>query len=113
MGWTVGGLGHLSGSDKGRDAPPVSRLIAIIDDYKDRTGQPSDASISRAIGVARQTVSSWRTRGLKKLPEQRTLRELARLTGRDFKTDVLQAALFDAGWYAEDETRTTPNTETG
>lgn len=91
----------------------MSRLIAIIDDYKDRTGQPSDASISRAIGVARQTVSSWRTRGIHQLPAQETLRELARLTGRDFKNEVLQAALLDSGWLTEDETQDTPNAETG
>lgn len=91
----------------------MSRLIAIIDDYKDRTGQPSDASISRAIGVARQTVSSWRTRGIHQLPEQNTLRELARLTGRDFKSEVLEAALFDAGWLTEDETQDPPGTEVG
>jgi hypothetical protein len=80
-------------------------LIAIIDDYKDRTGQPSDASISRAIGVARQTVSSWRRRGIRDLPERASLVELARLTGRDYETVVLHAALLDAGWITEEPTR--------
>ena len=30
----------------------MSELLRIVDDYKDRHGQPSDASIARAIGVA-------------------------------------------------------------
>jgi hypothetical protein len=82
----------------------VSRLIAIIDDYKDRTGQPSDASISRAIGVARQTVSSWRRRGLRELPERASLVELARLTGQSYERVVLRAALLDTGWIDEEPT---------
>ena len=80
----------------------MSRLAAIIDDYKDRTGQPSDASISRAIGVARQTVSSWRTRGLHELPRRESLVALAALVGRDYETVVLRAALLDAGWVTPD-----------
>jgi hypothetical protein len=87
--------------DKGRDAPRVSHLLAVIDEYKDRTGQPSDASISRAIGVARQTISSWRRRGIKDLPEFETLVNLAALTGRDYESVVLRAALIDAGWIEE------------
>lgn len=96
-------MSGLAGSDQGRKAAPVSRLVAIVDDYKDRTGHPSDASISRAIGVARQTVSSWRRRGLKDLPERASLVELARLTGLDYETVVLRAALLDAGWIEERE----------
>lgn len=80
----------------------MSRLVAIVDEYKDRTGQPSDASISRAIGVARQTVSSWRRRGIRDLPERDALVELARLVGRDYESVVLRAALLDAGWIEED-----------
>lgn len=76
----------------------MSQLVAIIDDYKDRTGQPSDASISRAIGVARQTVSSWRRRGLRELPDRGSLVELAHLTGRDYESVILRAALLDTGW---------------
>jgi hypothetical protein len=47
------------------------------------------------------------------LPEQRTLRRLAELTGRDFKSDVLQAALLDTGWLTEDETQDTPKAGNG
>lgn len=81
----------------------MSRLAVLIDDYKDRTGQPSDASIGRAIGVARQTVNSWRTRGVRGLPAHDTLLRLAALIGADYETVVLRAALLDAGWVVEDD----------
>lgn len=98
----------MSGSDQREDAAPVSRLVAIIDDYRDRTGQPSDASIARAIGVARQTLSSWRRRGIRELPERDSLIALAHLTGRDYPTVVLRAALLDAGWITEDDPPSLP-----
>lgn len=101
----------MSGADHRRDAHSVSHLIAVIDDYKDRTGQPSDASISRAIGVARQTVSSWRRRGIRDLPERDALVELAKLVGRDYETVVLRAALLDAGWVTETPAEGTPVVE--
>lgn len=89
----------------------MSQLVAIIDDYKDRTGQPSDASIGRAIGLARQTVSSWRRRGLKELPDRKALVELARLTGRDYESVVLRAALLDAGWITDPDPQEEPETD--
>jgi len=36
----------------------MSRLLAIIDAYKDAHGQPSDASLARAIGVKPQTLNA-------------------------------------------------------
>lgn len=76
----------------------MSELLRIIDDYRDAHGQPSDASIARAIGIAPQTLSSWRKRGIKEPPEAATLRSLARLVGLPYEDHVLQAALVDAGW---------------
>lgn len=76
----------------------MSRLVAIIDAYKDQHGQPSDSAVARAIGVSSQTLSAWRKRGIKEPPDRDALRELARLTRRDYETDVLRAALLDAGW---------------
>lgn len=67
----------------------MSRLLALIDDYKDRHGQPSDASIARAIGVAPQTISSWRKRGIRELPESDTLRRLATFIGVPIRTVYL------------------------
>lgn len=79
----------------------MSELLDIIDEYKDAHGAPSDASIARAIGVAPQTLSSWRKRGIRELPDRDTLRSIARLTRRDYTGDVLPAALRDID-YLED-----------
>lgn len=79
----------------------MSRLLAIIDEYKDTHGAPSDSSIARAIGVKPQTISSWRKRGLKEPPDRDALRELARLAHLDYETVVLRAALLDSGWIDE------------
>lgn len=76
----------------------MSELVRIIDDYRDTHGQPSDASIARAIGIAPQTLSSWRKRGIRELPQAETLRSLAALVGLPYEAYVLEVALFDAGW---------------
>lgn len=101
--WTAGEAERLSTSDRPQDAQVVSHLVALIDDYKDRTGQPSDASISRAVGLTRQAVSNWRRRGIKEPPTPEVLRKLARLMQRDYETVVLRAALLDAGWISDKE----------
>lgn len=79
----------------------MSRLVAIVDVYKDLHGQPSDSSVARSIGVAPQTISSWRKRGLKEPPNREALQKLADLVGLDYETDVLRAALLDAEWIGE------------
>lgn len=76
----------------------MSELVRIIDDYRDSHGQPSDSSIARAIGIAPQTLSSWRKRGIKEPPEAATLRRLATFVGLPYEDYVLQAALVDAGF---------------
>lgn len=75
----------------------MSELVKILDDYRDAHGRPSDASIARGIGVAAQTVSSWRRRGIRDMPERETLRQLAEFVKLPYGT-VLRAALLDAGW---------------
>lgn len=80
------------------EACPMSELVRIIDDYRDSHGQPSDASIARAIGIAPQTLSSWRKRGIKEPPEPETMRALARLVGESYEEYVLPAALVDSGF---------------
>jgi transcriptional regulator with XRE-family HTH domain len=77
-----------------------SRLVDLIDDYKDRHGQPSDRSIARAIGVAPQTLSAWRKRGIRELPAAETLRRLASFIGVDEKV-TFYAAGVDAGYIVE------------
>lgn len=90
----------------------MSQLLAIIDAYKDAHGQPSDSSIARAIGVAPQTISSWRRRGIKNPPDHESLRALATLAGVDYESVVLRAVLLDVGWIdagdGDDGMRATP-----
>ena len=76
----------------------MSEVVRIIDEYKDAHGQPSDASIARALGVSPGTLSAWRKRGIKSPPEAETLRALAVLARLPYAEYVLQAALVDAGW---------------
>lgn len=79
----------------------MSRLVSIIDVYRDLHGQPSDSSVARSIGIKPQTLSSWRTRGLKEPPNREALQKLADLVGLDYEHDVLRAALLDAEWIEE------------
>lgn len=81
----------------------MSRLIALIDEYKDTHGHPSDSSIARAIGAAPQTISSWRTRGIKAPPDDDTLRALAKFIGKDYRSVVLDAALRDSGLLRDED----------
>lgn len=81
----------------------MSRLLAIVDAYKDAHGGPSDSSVARAIGVAPQTINSWRKRGIKEPPDRDALRELARLTRLDYEAVILRAVLLDVGWIDETE----------
>lgn len=81
----------------------MTKLVAMIDEWKDTHGRPSDSSIARAIGVAPQTISSWRTRGIRSLPETDTLRALADFLQRDYATEVIPAAMSDAGYFTLDE----------
>lgn len=83
------------------------RLVDLIDMYRDAHGQPSDASIARAVGVSPQTLSAWRRRGLKELPNSETLRRLSDYIG--FHLDiVVEAALIDAGYKAPTGSRPVP-----
>lgn len=91
----------------------MSNLLALIDDYKDRHGAPSDSSIARAIGSKPQTISSWRRRGIKEPPDRAVLRNLADFLHVDYEKVVLRAALIDAGWIEPDTEPTSTTSETG
>lgn len=94
----------VAASSTSGDRGYMSRLLALIDAYKDAHGQPSDASIARAVEVAPQTVSSWRKRGIRELPARETLVRLAALMRVPYD-DVLFAALTDIGyWQTQDDT---------
>lgn len=90
----------------------MSELVTLIDAYKDRVGGPSDASIGRAIGVARQTISAWRTRGISEPPSVDTMKRLADFLSVDYETVVLRAALIDAGWIDKPTKEDAPDSDT-
>ena len=75
----------------------MSEMLRIIDAYKDAHGQPSDASIARAVGIAPQTISSWRKRGIRDLPARETMLRLADFMRVPYD-DVLRAVLVDIGY---------------
>ncbi len=76
----------------------MSELIKIIDEWKDRNGQPADAVIARLIGVAPQTLDSWRSRGIRAVPRKmEPLRALAELVGLDYTDVIVQAVAVDVG----------------
>ena len=78
----------------------MSKLLVILDHYKDTHGQPSDASIARAVGIAPQTISSWRKRGIRELPARETLMALADFMRVPYH-EVLTAVLVDIGYMDE------------
>lgn len=85
----------------------MGKLIEMIDDWRDRHGRPSEASIGRAIGVSDGTVNAWRRRGIRQLPDPETLRNLAEFLNVPIEQVVLAAA-FDAG-YRERTAKRTPD----
>lgn len=92
----------------------MSELLRIIDEYKDRHGQPSDSSIARAVGIAPQTLSSWRKRGIHAPPSTAALRRLAEFMHVDYDDYLLQAVLVDTGYRdAMPEPARPPNEERG
>lgn len=91
----------------------MSKLLGLIDDWKDQHGNPSDASIARAIKIAPQTLSSWRKRGIRELPAAETLRRLAAFLKVSDQV-VFYAAGVDAEYIIEDPPeRGVPRTRVG
>jgi transcriptional regulator with XRE-family HTH domain len=80
----------------------MGKLTDLIDDYKDRNGNPSDRSIARAIGVSGGTISAWRNRGISELPHHETLSSLADFLKLNYEV-VFYAARVDAGYIIERE----------
>lgn len=77
---------------------PMSELFKIIDEWKDRNGGPSDASIARVIGVSDQTFNSWRKRGFRTTPRNLDpFRRLAAHVGLDYNDVIVQAIAVDVG----------------
>lgn len=77
-------------------AARMSRLKMIVQRFVDENDR-TEAWIARQMGVAGQTLNSWSTRGLSKLPEAWMIKALARVTGTPYR-DVLDAILEDIGY---------------
>ncbi|OMC23997.1 hypothetical protein A5739_24950 [Mycobacterium colombiense] len=70
-------------------------LIGIIDRYRDQEGI-SDAEVARRIGVSRQNLHTWRSRGVNAVPARETLQDIAQGVHTTY-AEVLSAALADTG----------------
>lgn len=91
----------------------MSELWNIIQAHLDAYGV-REAEFARRMGSAPQTLSNWKHRGLRDLPERRLLEAVAVLTNTDYLR-VLNAALVDIGYRdtvadnaVEDAIRTDP-----
>ncbi|WP_207843882.1 XRE family transcriptional regulator [Williamsia soli] len=78
----------------------TARLLSILDAHQDAYGV-RDAELARRIGVTRQNLHLWRTKGVRGLPTRATLDGIATVTARPYRT-VLDAALHDAGYLDDD-----------
>lgn len=82
-------LQHMTTSAAG------GNLIGIIDRYRDQEGI-SDAEVARRIGVSRQNLHTWRSRGVNVVPARETLQDIAKGVHSTY-AEVLSAALADTG----------------
>lgn len=82
------------------DALAMGELINVIDEWRDKHGRPSDASISRAISNSDKTVNAWRNHGIKAMPERETLRRLAAFLNKPIEALVMAAAT-DVGYFKD------------
>lgn len=73
----------------------TSRLVELIDHYRSAHGV-SEAEVARRIGVTRENLRKWRTKGVRRLPDRANLVAAAGVIGRPYR-EVLSAALFDTG----------------
>lgn len=71
-------------------------LVALIDAHKRAYGV-SEAELARRIGITRQNLYLWRSRGLRGLPARITLDGMATELRLPY-AQVLEAALRDSGY---------------
>lgn len=71
-----------------------SLIQAHLDEYGVR-----DAAFARRMGTSPQTINTWKTQGIKRLPERWLLDAVARETRTPYAV-VLEAALRDTGYAA-------------
>ncbi|OBB86783.1 helix-turn-helix domain-containing protein [Mycolicibacterium peregrinum] len=77
--------------------PPSSRLVDLIDWYKNAHPDITDAEIARRVGITRANLSQWRSNGVRGWPARATLDALAATIGRPYR-EVLDAVLADSGY---------------
>ncbi|OBB06439.1 hypothetical protein A5731_16590 [Mycolicibacterium conceptionense] len=77
--------------------PSSSRLVDLIDWYKNAHPEVTDAEIARRAGVTRANLSQWRSNGVRGWPARATLDALAVTIGRPYR-EVLDAVLADSGY---------------
>jgi transcriptional regulator with XRE-family HTH domain len=78
----------------------MGKLTDLIDDYRQRQGGVSEASVARAIGISPGTISAWRNRGLVDIPDAQILRDLAAFIKVD-ESVTFYAAGVDANYIIE------------
>lgn len=84
--------------------PPSSRLVDLIDWYKNAHPDVTDAELARRAGITRANLSQWRSNGVRGWPARATLDALAATIGRPYR-ELLDAVLADTG-YADTGGRT-------
>lgn len=77
--------------------PASSRLVDLIDWYKNAHPDVTDAEIARRAGITRANLSQWRSNGVRGWPARATLDALAATIGRPYR-EVLDAVLADTGY---------------
>lgn len=80
----------------------MGHLWDLIEEWQDANGHPSIASLARQMGISDKVLGAWKTRGVKALPEPKTLRRLAERIGQPYEV-VLAAAEADAGYRTDPE----------
>ena len=75
--------------------PPGSPFSLLIEAHKARTGV-SDSELARRIGISRQHLFTWRTNGIRALPDHKHLTALAAVTEQPYEV-ILEAALRNTG----------------
>lgn len=78
----------------------MSSLWRIIQAHLDAYGV-TEAEFARRIGTSPQTVSSWKKRGLRTLPDKRLLVGVSDVTRRSYD-EVLDAVLHDIRYLPKD-----------
>lgn len=77
--------------------PSSSRLVELIDWYKNAHPDVTDAKLARRSGITRANLSQWRSNGVRGWPARATMDALAATIGRPYR-EVLDAVLADTGY---------------